>query len=192
MAKLYFKYGSMGSGKSILLMTVAYNYTERGQNVLILTSAIDNRYGVGKIKSRIGIEIPALAVNTEDSILNIYNIQLKKYNKIDAVLVDECHFFTSCQIMELSDICDIYDIPVLCFGLRSDFKMQLFEGSKQLMAICDDISECKSVCWCGKKATINTRILNNEIVKDGNQIQIGGNESYISLCRKHFKECKLS
>jgi thymidine kinase len=189
MAKLYFKYGTMGSGKTLEILRIAYNYKERGQNVLVLTSGIDNRYGVGKIKSRIGIEITANIVNYEDSILSIY---LKETKKIDVILVDECQFFSSKQIIELSDICDIYNIPIFCFGLRSDFKMNLFEGSNQLLAICDDISECKTVCWCGKKAIINTRIVDNKIIKTGNQIQIGGNESYISLCRKHYKEEKLS
>lgn len=189
MAKLYFKYGTMGSGKTLELLRMAYNYKERGQNVMIFTSSIDNRYGIGKIKSRIGIEISANIINFNESILNIF---LKETKKIDVILVDECQFFSKEQIIELSDICDIYDIPIYCFGLRSDFKMNLFEGSNQLLAICDEILECKSVCWCGKNATINTRIVDNKIIKNGNQIQIGENDSYISLCRKHYKEEKLN
>jgi len=192
MAKLYFKYGTMGSGKSLEILRVAFNYIERGQNILLLTSALDNRDGINKkIKSRTGIEMDAISIDDDTNIIDIF-IKSNLLNKINCVLVDESQFLKKIQVEQLSDIVDVYNIPVMCYGLKSDYKIQPFEGSSYLVSMSDVIEEIKSVCWCGKKATINTRILNNEIVKDGNQIQIGGNESYISLCRKHFKEGKLS
>lgn len=192
MAKLYFKYGTMGSGKSLEILRVAYNYIERGQNILLLTSALDNRDGINKkIKSRTGIEMDAISIDDDTNIIDIF-IKSNLLNKINCVLVDESQFLKKIQVEQLSDIVDVYNIPVMCYGLKSDYKIQPFEGSSYLVSMSDVIEEIKSVCWCGKKATINTRILNNEIVKDGNQIQIGGNESYISLCRKHFKEGRLS
>lgn len=192
MAKLYFKYGTMGSGKSLEILRVAFNYIERGQNILLLTSALDNRDGINKkIKSRTGIEMDAISIDDDTNIIDIF-IKSNLLNKINCVLVDESQFLKKIQVEQLSDIVDVYNIPVMCYGLKSDYKIQPFEGSSYLVSMSDVIEEIKSVCWCGKKATINTRILNNEIVKDGNQIQIGGNESYISLCRKHFKEGRLS
>lgn len=191
MAKLYFKYGTMGSGKSLELLRVAYNYIERKQNVLLLTSALDNRDNINdKIKSRLGSEMSALSINDNTNILNIFLKENLK-NKINCVLVDESQFLKKYHIKQLSDIVDIYDISVVCYGLKSDYKLQSFEGSSYLMTIADNIEEIKSICWCGKKSTVNARIKDNKIIKEGEQIQIGGNESYISLCRKHYKENKL-
>lgn len=185
MAKLYFRYGAMGSGKSIDLLKVAYNYEERGQKVLILTSGIDDRYGVGKVKSRIGIEKEAIIIK-EDT--NIFNLVI---DKVDCVLVDEVQFLTKDQIYQLSDIVDYLNIPVITYGLKSDFMLEPFLASKYLMVLADVIEEIPTVCWCGKRANVNARIVNGKIVKEGEQIQVGGNESYISLCRKHYKEGKI-
>lgn len=190
MSSLYFRYGAMNSGKSIDILKVAFNYEERGQHVLILTSGLDNRYGLNKIKSRVGIEREAFGVNTEENIKDLF----KKNNdikSIDCVLVDEVQFFTKEQIYQLSDIVDDYNIPVICYGLRSDFKNEPFSASSYLMAIADKIEELKTICFCGNKATVNARIIDDKIVHNGEQIQIGGNESYVSVCRKHFKEGKF-
>jgi thymidine kinase len=195
MAKLYFRYGAMGSGKTIDLLKVSFNYKERGQKTLILTSSIDNRYGIGKIKSRIGIEEPAICISNADSILTIFKLNCIDENNsinINCILVDEVQFFNEKQILELSDIVDNYNIPVIAYGLKSDFKQELFPGSKALLSICDVIENIPAICWCGKKATVNARILDNKIVYDGNQILVGGNEQYISLCRKHWKEGKIN
>jgi len=190
MAKLYFRYGAMGSGKSLNLLSVAFNYQERNQNVLILTSAVDDRYGINKIKSRVGIEKEAKSISEET---NIYDLFIKEntINKISCVLVDESQFLKKHHIIQLSDIVDLYDTPVICYGLRSSFTLEPFEGSMYLMTISDCIEELKTVCWCGKNANINARVVDNKITTTGEQIQIGGNESYVSLCRKHFKEGKI-
>jgi len=190
MAKLYFRYSSMNAGKSLDLLKTAYNYEERQQNVLILTSALDVRYGINKIKSRVGLEKEAKSISEDTNICDIF-IKENSINKINCVLVDESQFLKKHHIMQLTDIVDLYDTPVICYGLRSDFKNDPFEGSSYLMAISDTIEELKTVCWCGKKAIINARVVDNKITTTGEQIQIGGNESYVSLCRKHFKEGKI-
>jgi len=186
MASLYFRYSSMNSGKSLDLLKVAFNYEEREQKILLLTSSLDDRYGTNKVKSRIGIERDAYGVSKEENILELFN-----YKEYDCVLVDEVQFFSKEQIFQLSDIVDTYNIPVICYGLRSDFKQEPFEGSKYLMTIADKIEELKTICFCGKKATVNARVVDNKIVYDGEQVKIGGNESYVSVCRKHFKEGKF-
>jgi len=187
MASLYFRYSTMNAGKSLDLLKVAHNYEERHKKALILTSALDDRYGQNKVKSRLGVEKYALGVKKDDNILLIDD-----YKLYDCVLVDEVQFFTKYQIYQLSDIVDYFNIPVICYGLRSDFKNEPFEGSLYLMTIADKIEELRSICWCGAKASINCRINDNEIVYDGNQVKIGGNESYITLCRKHYKEGKMN
>lgn len=185
MAKLFFRYSAMNAGKSLDLLKTCFNYEEREQNVLLLTSALDNRYGTNIIKSRIGIEREAISISDETNIIDVFKSQK---NKIDCVLCDEVQFFKKHHIHELSDIVDTYNIPVICYGLRSDASLEAFEGSLYLMLICDEIEELKTICHCGKKATVNARICNNKIVTGGEQIQIGGNESYISLCRNCFKK----
>jgi thymidine kinase len=185
MANLYFRYSSMNSGKSLDLLKVAFNYEERQQKVVILTSMLDTRDGINKISSRIGIERDAYGVKKYENILDLYD-----YSEYDCVLVDEVQFFTKKQIYQLADIVDTYNIPVICYGLRSDFKLEPFEGSMYLMTIADKIEELKTICFCGRKATVNARIVDKKIVYDGSQVQIGGNESYVSVCRKHFKEGK--
>ena len=165
-----------------------YNYKERGQRTLILTSSIDDRYGQNKIKSRIGIEENAISVSTTDSILEIF----KSHSDVSCVLVDEVQFMNKIQILELSEIVDSYNIPVIAYGLKSDFKQELFPGSAALLSICDCIENIPVICWCGKKATVNARISDNKVIYNGEQILIGGNDQYISLCRKHWKEGKIN
>lgn len=185
MAKLYFRYGTMGSGKSIDLLKVAYNYEERNQKCLVVVPELDNRYGVGKITTRIGISRDAYIVYSNT---NIYEYIEKLENKPDCILVDECNFVTKKQILELSDVVDLLNIPVICYGLRSDFKGELFESTQQLMAIADKIEEIKTICECGAKAVINMRYIDGKVVIKGDKILIGGNESYKAVCRKCYKK----
>lgn len=187
MAKLFFRYGSMSSGKSIDLLRSNYNYNENNKKTLCLTSGMDDRYGKDKITSRIGISTNAISVYKETNIF-----ELVKNMKIDisCIFFDEVQFLTKEHVFQLSDIVDILNIPVICYGLRSDFLMNPFLGSSYLMGICDEIEEIKSICWCGKKAIINTRIIDGEIITNGEQILIG-DTNYTSLCRKHYKEKKL-
>lgn len=184
MAKLYFIYGAMGCGKTIDLLKTAYNYEERGQNVLLFTAARDNRAGVGKIKTRVGLERDAIPVTDE---MNIYEYVIKYPKKVDCILVDEINFLRKKHIDDLSDIVDFLGIPVMCYGLRTDFLTNTFEGSKRLLEIADSIQEMKTICECGKKAIINMRISDGKVVTEGNQIFVGGNESYKSVCRRCYK-----
>lgn len=188
MAKLYFRYSSMGAGKSLQLLTTAYNYEENNEKILIFTSARDNRYGDSIVKSRVGLSKDAISINEE---FNIYEY-VKPISGIKAVLVDEVQFLNKKQIFELSDIVDVLDIPVIAYGIRSDFKLEAFEGSKYLMTIADSIEEIKTICsHCkSKKAIVNARFENGKLVQKGEQVKIGGNESYRPLCRKCFKKLK--
>lgn len=185
MAKLFFRYSTMNAGKSIDLLRCNHNYIENGKKTMCLTSAKDNRYGVGKITSRVGISIDATPI-CEDT--NIFDIV--KDNDISCVFVDEAQFLNKKQVFQLSDIVDTLNIPVICYGLRSDFKLEVFEGSKYLLSISDKLEEIKTICFeCkSKKAIINARIFDNKIVEEGEQIQIGGNETYRPLCRKCYKK----
>lgn len=186
MAKLYFKYSTMNAGKSIDLITKNYNYIENNKKTMCFTSSKDNRYGKGKIASRIGLSIDAIII---DNITNVYDI-VKNDSNISCVFVDEAQFLNKNQIFQLSDIVDKLDIPVICYGLRSDFKFDAFEGSKYLMIMADNIEEIRTICFkChNKKAIVNAKILNDKIITDGNQIQIGGNDVYQPLCRKCYKK----
>lgn len=185
MAKLYFRYGAMGSGKTIDLLKVAYNYEERGQAVKIFTSSLDNRYGVGKITTRVGLQREAVIIDRE---FDIYEYVKKLDKKPDCILIDEANFLTKKNVQELTDIVDFLNIPVICYGLRSDFKMNLFEGASALMERADKIEEIKTICECGAKATVNMRFVDGKAVIDGEQVLIGGNESYKSVCRKCYKK----
>jgi len=192
MAKLYFKYGTMGGGKTLEIIRVAYNYLERGQQILLFTSALDNREGIkNKIKSRVGVEMDAIPIFDNTNIINIFLIE-KQQKNINCVLVDESQFLRKHHVEQLSDIVDVYNTPVMCYGLKADYKNEPFEGSSYLLSMADNIEEIKSICWCGKKATVNARIVDGTIIRSGEQILIGGNESYISLCRKHWKEGKIN
>ncbi len=185
MSKLYFRYGAMGSGKTIDLLKVAYNYKERNQEVIIFTAKIDDRYEVGKVTTRIGIQSDALTFDKET---NFYRYIKSLDKKPDCILIDEAQFLNRKQVLQLSDIVDYLDIPVICYGLRSDFQMKFFEGSGPLMEIADKIEEIKTICECGKKATINMRMINGIPTTRGEQVLIGGNDSYKSVCRKCYKK----
>ncbi len=190
MAKLYFRYSAMNAGKTTQLLQVKYNYEERGQNVLLIKPAVDNRYGAEKIISRIGLESPAIVINQDTSVTDLID-KILQNEQINCLIIDEAQFLTKTQAVELCSIVDDYNIPVIAYGLRSDFKGNLFPGSEILLALADSIEELKTICWCGKKAIMNTRLLDGKPVYEGEQVQIGGNESYISLCRKHWKEGKV-
>lgn len=185
MAKLYFRYSSMGAGKSIDLLKVAYNYEERGQKVVLMTSGIDDRYGKNKITTRIGLQRDAIGIKRDD---NIYEY-IKNLDYIpDCILIDEAQFLTEKQVDELTDIVDFLNIPVICYGLRTDFRFNLFSGSKSLFALADKIEEIKTICDCGKKAIANMRIIDGNPTINGEQVYIGGNESYKAVCRKCYKQ----
>lgn len=185
MAKLYFKYGAMGSSKSAQALITKFNYEERGMKVWLLKPATDNRNGVEVIQSRIGLREEADALKPEDSVLS----RFKALKQVDVVITDESQFFTEEQIDDLRYIVDNYDIPVLCFGLRTDFRTKLFPGSLRLFEVADSISEIKTICSCGNKAIVNARI-NSEgkVLSEGEQVFIGGNESYIAMCHKCWKK----
>lgn len=186
MAKLYFYYGAMGSSKSANALMAEYNYRERGQKVLLAKTNTDTRDGKNVIRSRIGLERECILLS---DICAMSDEEIKEY---DAVIVDEIQFAPARQIDFLAHIVDDLDIPVLCYGLRTDFQLNLFEGSERLLAIADEIKEIKTVCWCGRKATCNARYNKHGIVRSGAQIMLGANDDYIALCRKHFLEGKLS
>ena len=182
MAKLYFKFGAMGCSKTAQALITKFNYEERNMKVLLLKPAIDNRDGANTVKSRIGLKEEAVAVKSDEDIFEKYE---KNYSDCNVIIVDECQFLTPEQVDQLADIVIDKNIPVLCFGLSTDFTTHLFPGSKRLFEIAQSISEIKSVCTCGAKATVNARIdSNGKIVTAGNQVQIGGNDSYVAMCRK--------
>ena len=182
MAKLYFKFGAMGCSKTAQALITKFNYEERNMKVLLLKPAIDNRDGANIVKSRIGLKEEAVTVKSDE---NIYEKYLKDYSDCNVIIVDECQFLTPEQVDQLSDIVIERDIPVMCFGLSTDFTTHLFPGSKRLFEIAQSISEIKSVCTCGAKATVNARIdANGRIVTEGSQVLIGGNDSYVAMCRK--------
>ena len=196
MAKLYFRYGAMGSSKSANILMVRYNYEERGQYAVLLKPRTDNRDSDHEIASRMGLSAPAVYVDeflkeTASSWDMEKSEQFYNGKKVDAVLIDEAQFLSAEEVDILSDIVDFYGIPVLCYGLRTDFLNHLFPGSMRLMEIADVIEEVPTVCWCGKRAQCNTRYSNGKIVREGAQIMLGSNESYVALCRKHYKEGKL-
>jgi len=189
MAKLYFRYSTMNAGKSIDLLRCNHNYIENGKKTICLTSSLDDRYGEGKITSRIGISINAMSI---DDRIDIYEL-VKKEKKVSCVFFDEVQFITKKQVFQLSDIVDKLNIPVITYGLRSDFKLEVFEGSKYLMAIADVIEEIKTICSVckDKKAIVNVRVdEDGKVLLEGKQIKIGGNQDYKPMCRKCYKEFK--
>jgi len=190
MAQLYYRYSTMNAGKSIELIKVAYNYEERGKNVLVLVPAVDDRYGKGIVASRIGVSREAIIVNDDTNLLKLFMEENEK-RAIDCVLVDECQFLSKHHVQELVEIVDSYDTPVLAYGLKNDFRNELFEGSYYMLVYADKIEEIKTICWCGRKATMVARIVDGKFVKSGEQIVIGGNDMYISLCRKHYNDGRL-
>ena len=187
MAKLYFSYSAMNAGKSTILLQASHNYFERGMKTMIITSNLDNRVKKGEITSRIGLSKAAETFDKKTDILEL----IKKFNaknNISCVLVDEAQFLTHKQVWQLSNVVDQIKIPVMCYGLRTDFQGKLFSGSEILLSIADEIREIRTICHCGKKATMVIRQSNGQTVIAGDQVQIGGNESYTSLCRKHWLE----
>lgn len=188
MAKLYFYYSTMNAGKSTTLLQSSYNYQERNMNTLVYTAAIDDRFEVGKVTSRIGISQDAQLFHKESNLLAEIEQHLIR-EKLDCILVDEAQFLTKAQVHQLSEVVDKFNIPVLCYGLRTDFQAELFEGSQYLLAWADQLEELKTICYCGRKANFVLRLnAQGEVVRDGAQIQIGGNDSYLSVCRQHYKE----
>ena len=182
MAKLYFRYGSMGSSKTANALMVAYNYQEKGQQALLAKPALDNRDGDGIMASRIGIQRPCISV---EQLMDMPDDVVRSY---DCVIVDEAQFCIKAQVEKLTDFVDRLEVPVICYGLRTDFQRNLFEGSLWLMAWADVIEEVKTVCWCGRAATCVTRFdETGEMVTEGSQVQLGGNDSYTSVCRRHHK-----
>lgn len=188
MAKLYFYYSAMNAGKSTTLLQAAYNYQERGLKPLLLTPELDTRDRVGIIRSRIGLEQQAVTFSTTDSLFRICREEHQR-SAVSCVFVDEAQFLTRQQVHDLGEIADQLNIAVLSYGLRTDFVGNLFEGSQYLLAWADVLSEIKTICHCGKKATMVLRVdASGRTIRRGEQIQVGGNESYVSVCRRHFKE----
>jgi thymidine kinase len=188
MAKLYFYYASMNAGKSSNLLQADFNYRERGMETMLFTAAAHDRAGYGIIDSRIGLTASAHAYRADTDLRDMVEEELRK-RRLDCVLVDESQFLSRDQVRQLASICDDLNIPVLAYGLRTDFQGNLFEGSGALLALADSLVELKAVCECGRKATMNLRIDSaGRSVRSGAQTQIGGNDSYVALCRRHFMQ----
>jgi thymidine kinase len=187
MAKLYFNYSAMNAGKTTVLLQSAYNYRERGMTPLLFTPKIDDRYQVGTVRSRIGLEAQALVFDGETDLLALTRRELEERN-VHCVLVDEAQFLRRDQVYQLTEVVDQLAIPVLCFGLRTDFQGELFEGSRYLLAWADELQELKTICHTGRKATMVLRVdENGYALREGTQVEIGGNERYVSVSRKEFK-----
>jgi len=188
MAKVYFYYSSMNAGKSTALLQSSYNYRERGMNTMVLAPEFDDRYGTGRVTSRIGLETEATTFNTTQDLLEIVSARCSK-QALHCVLVDEAQFLTKEQVFQLCDVSDKLNIPVLAYGLRTDFRGEPFDGSKYLLAWADTLKEIKAICHCGRKATMVLRLDDHgEAIQEGSQVEIGGNDRYVSTCRHHFKE----
>ena len=190
MAQLYYRYSTMNAGKSIEVIKVAYNYEERGKRVLALVPGIDDRYGQGRITSRVGLSREATIVNEDTNILELF-MRENSREHIECVVVDECQFLKRHHVEELVEIVDSFNIPVLAYGLKNDFRNELFEGSYYMLVYADKIEEIKTICWCGRKATMVARVIDGRVVKSGEQIMVGGNDMYVSLCRKHYNEGRI-
>lgn len=187
MAKLYFKYGAMGSSKTAQALITKFNYEERGLKVWLIKPIIDTREGRNVVKSRIGLEAPADMIGKDENILERFQREEDKI--VNAVIVDECQFLSEEQVDQLHDIVLEYNIPVLCFGLKTDFRSKLFPGSKRLFEVAESIHEIKTICSCGKKATVNARIdATGRVMTEGEQVLIGGNENYMAMCYKCWKD----
>ncbi|NHB88456.1 thymidine kinase [Photorhabdus tasmaniensis] len=188
MAQLYFYYSAMNAGKSTSLLQSSYNYNERGMRTLIFTAEIDTRFEKGKVSSRIGLSADALLFSQQTDIGELIRNE-NMWEKVHCVLIDECQFLTKAQVEQLCKVTDYDDIPVLCYGLRTDFSGELFSGSQYLLAWADKLVELKTICHCGRKAS---RVLRFDgegmVIYDGEQVDIGGNEKYVSVCRKHYMD----
>lgn len=185
MAKLYFKYGAMGSSKTAQALITRFNYMELGMSVWLIKPSVDTRDGADVIKSRIGLEARAQVITPEQNIIDEY----QKQPGHDVIIADEAQFFTPAQIDQLRQLVDEEDIPVLCFGLRTDFLTHFFPGAQRLMELADSLTEIKTVCACGRKATVNARIdATGRIITQGDQVFLGGNDSYVAMCHKCWKQ----
>jgi thymidine kinase len=188
MAKLYFYYAAMNAGKSTTLLQADYNYRERGMETMLWTAAHDDRSGSGTIGSRIALSAPAHTYSSELDLFDAIGEELKK-RRLDCILIDEAQFLTRDHVLQLCRVTDELGIPVLCYGLRTDFQAKLFPGSAALLALADVLIELKAVCECGRKATMNLRLdADGHAVAAGAQTEIGGNDRYVALCRRHFFE----
>ncbi len=189
MAKLYFYYSAMNAGKTTTLLQSAYNYHERGMRTLILTPALDSRYGEGVVASRIGLQAAARRFSGDEDLLALVEADIAAHGPLHCVFVDEAQFLSKAQVWQLSDVVDRLGIPVLAFGLRTDFRGELFEGSSYLLAWADELQEIKTICHTGRKATMVVRVdEHGHAVTDGPQVEIGGNERYVSVSRAEFKK----
>src|SRR6478672_1712283 len=188
MAKLYFYYAAMNAGKSTTLLQADYNYRERGMETMLWTARLDDRAGAGVIGSRIALSAPAHSFDESVDLFAAITDELKR-RKLDCILVDEAQFLSQRHVLHLCEVADKFGIPVLCYGLRTDFQGKLFPGSAALLALADSLVELKAVCECGRKATMNLRVdEDGHAVAEGAQTEIGGNDRYIALCRRHFFE----
>lgn len=189
MAKLYFYYSSMNAGKTTNLLQSAYNYFERGMRTVILTPALDNRYGEGVVASRIGLRSQAERFTAETDLLAVVRSNIEKHGALHCVFVDEAQFLSKAQVWQLTDVVDELHIPVLAYGLRTDFRGELFEGSRYLLAWADSLEEIKTICHTGRKATMVVRVdEQGRAITEGPQVEIGGNERYVSVSRAEFKK----
>ncbi|TMN25090.1 thymidine kinase [Pseudoxanthomonas sp. X-1] len=189
MAKLYFYYSAMNAGKTTTLLQSAHNYRERGMRVLILTPRLDDRAGTGVVASRIGLRAEGTAFTAADDLLAVVDADIAAHGALHCVLVDEAQFLSRAQVWQLSEVVDQRGIPVLCYGLRTDFRGELFEGSQALLAWADELGEIKTICHTGAKATMTVRVDGQgRVVQDGPQVEIGGNESYVSVSRAEYKK----
>ena len=184
MAKLYFKYGAMGSSKTAQALITKFNYEERGMQVWLIKPALDDRDGVATLRSRIGLEAEAGVIAAGDDVA----ARWYERGRSDVIIADEAQFFAPEQIDQLRTLVDEEDLPVLCFGLRTDFRTRLFPGSARLLELADSITEIKTICDCGAKATVNARIVNGRVVTEGAQVMLGGNDSYLAMCHRCWKK----
>ncbi len=185
MAKLYFKYGAMGSSKTASALITKFNYEERGMKVWLIKPATDTRDGDDVIKSRIGLSAKCRAIDKHEDVFEVFKAEA---SDVDAIICDECQFFTAEQIDGCRRIVDELDLPVLCFGLRTDFLTHSFTGSARLFEIADSIGEIKTICECGRKATVNARINDGRVVTKGRKVMLGGNDSYVAMCHRCWKK----
>ena len=185
MAKLYFKYGAMGSSKTAQALITKFNYEERGMRVWLIKPALDDRDGATVLRSRIGLEAESDTVAASEDLWDRF---LAERAGVDVIIADECQFFTEAHVDALRRIVDECNIPVLCFGLRTDFLCHLFTGSKRLFEVADSIAEIKTICDCGAKATVNARVADGRIVTEGDQVMLGGNDSYVAMCHKCWRQ----
>ncbi|MDH3645849.1 MAG: thymidine kinase [Gammaproteobacteria bacterium] len=188
MAKLYFYYSSMNAGKTTALLQASYNYRERGMHTMLLSPKMDDRYGAGRVVSRIGLKAESHSFHETDDLFRIVSDSFRE-QPVNCVLVDEAQFLSREQVFQLGEVTDRLNIPVLAYGLRTDFQGEPFPGSKYLLAWADNLKEIKAICDCGSKATMVVRLdEKGNTIRDGTQIEIGGNDRYLSVCRRHFKE----